>query len=185
MYSQVRFPHKKLCFKSFAKIFYKVGCMALWMTPLGQQHFILFSPRFQSRIQKGLNQCVRVLGGVVWWKSRGRKSHVRDPHNKIMNCIEVIIQGLKTLLKWFPRCQWHPWNHLLFLPLKGESSKNISMANIPILDKYLKQKKVGGCLDLNFRFQQCQRHHTGPEFGDFRSDYLGKYIVICKTGLAY
>jgi hypothetical protein len=37
-----------------------------------------------------------------------------------------------------------------FLPLKGKSSKNISMANIPILYKYLRQKKVGGCLDLIF-----------------------------------
>jgi hypothetical protein len=42
---------------------------------------------------------------------------------------------------------------VLFLLLKGKSSKNISMANIPILYKYLKQKKVGGCLDLIFGFR--------------------------------
>jgi hypothetical protein len=35
---------------------------------------------------------------------------------------------------------------VLFVPLKGKSSKNISMGNIPILYKYLKQKKVVGCL---------------------------------------
>jgi hypothetical protein len=46
------------------------------------------------------------------------------------------------------------------------------MANIPTLYEYLKQKKVGGCLDLIFGL------------GDFRSDYLGEYDAICKTVLA-
>jgi hypothetical protein len=41
---------------------------------------------------------------------------------------------------------------VLFLLLKGKSSKNISIANIPILYKYLKQKKAGDCLDLIFVF---------------------------------
>jgi hypothetical protein len=46
------------------------------------------------------------------------------------------------------------------------------MANIPILYKYLKQKKVG-VIDT-----------AETDFGDFRSDYLGEYDVICKTVLA-
>jgi hypothetical protein len=33
---------------------------------------------------------------------------------------------------------------VLFLPLKGKSSRNTSMANIPILYKYVQPKKVGG-----------------------------------------
>jgi hypothetical protein len=74
----------------------------------------------------------------------------------------------------FQGCQLHRWNdfrgvintaeinvtplkfketlQVLFLLLKGKSSKNISMANIPILYKYLKHKKVGGCLHLIFGF---------------------------------
>jgi hypothetical protein len=55
------------------------------------------------------------------------------------------------------KLMWHRWNlkqtlRVLFLPLKGNPSKNISLANIPILYKYSKQEKVGGCLDLNFGF---------------------------------
>jgi hypothetical protein len=49
------------------------------------------------------------------------------------------------------------------------------MANIPILYKYLKQKKVGGSLDLIFGLS---------DFGDFQSDYLGEYDAICKPVLA-
>jgi hypothetical protein len=59
---------------------------------------------------------------------------------------------------------------VLFLLLKGKSSKNISMANIPILYKYLKQKKVGwGCLDLIFGFSGVN-DTAETDFGDFRSD---------------
>jgi hypothetical protein len=54
----------------------------------------------------------------------------------------------------------------------------MSMANIPILYKYLKQKKVGGCLELIFI------DTAETDFGDFRSDYLGEYDSICKTILA-
>jgi hypothetical protein len=52
------------------------------------------------------------------------------------------------------------------------------MANIPILYKYLKQKNVGGCLDLFFGFSGV------IDFGDFRSDYLDEYDAVCKTVLA-
>jgi hypothetical protein len=50
------------------------------------------------------------------------------------------------------KLMWHRWNikqtlQVLFLLLKGKSIKNI-----PILYKYFKQKKVGGCLDLIFSF---------------------------------
>jgi hypothetical protein len=38
-----------------------------------------FSPRIWSHIQKGVNPCIRGLGGVVWWKNKGRKSRVRVP----------------------------------------------------------------------------------------------------------
>jgi hypothetical protein len=51
------------------------------------------------------------------------------------------------------------------------------MANIPILYKYLKQKKVGGFLEPHFQISET-------DFGDFQSDYLGEYEVICKTVLA-
>jgi hypothetical protein len=59
----------------------------------------------------------------------------------------------------------------------------MSMANIPILYKYLKQKKVGGCLDLIFGFSVVI-DTAETDFGDFRSYYLGEYDAICKTGLA-
>jgi hypothetical protein len=36
--------------------------------------------------------------------------------------------------------------------LNGKSSKNISMANLSILYKYLKQKKGGGCQDHIYSF---------------------------------
>jgi hypothetical protein len=72
---------------------------------------------------------------------------------------------------------------VLFLLLKGKSSKNISMANIPILYKYLKQKKVGGRPDLIFGFSGVN-DAAEPDFGDFRSDYLGEYDAIFKTVLA-
>jgi hypothetical protein len=57
------------------------------------------------------------------------------------------------------------------------------MTNIPILYKYLKQRKVGGCLDLIFGFSGAN-DIAETDFGDFRSDYLGEYDAICKTGLA-
>jgi hypothetical protein len=44
----------------------------------------------------------------------------------------------------------------------------------------LKQKKVGGgifgCGGVNDTAE--------TDFGDFRSDYLGEFDAICKTGLA-
>jgi hypothetical protein len=67
--------------------------------------------------------------------------------------------------------------------LKGKSNKNISMANIPIQYKYLKQKKVGGCLDLIFGFSGVI-DTAETDFSDFRSDYLGEYDAICKPVLA-
>jgi hypothetical protein len=57
------------------------------------------------------------------------------------------------------------------------------MANIPKLYKYLKQKKVGGCLDLSFGFSGVN-DTAETDFGDFPSDYLGEYDAICKTVLA-
>jgi hypothetical protein len=47
------------------------------------------------------------------------------------------------------------------------------MANIPILYKYLKQKKVGGCLDLLFGFSGANDTAV-TDFGNFESDYLGE-----------
>jgi hypothetical protein len=46
--------------------------------------------------------------------------------------------------------------------------------------KYLKQKTVGGCLDLIFRFSGIN-DTVETDFGEFRSDYLGEYDAICKT----
>jgi hypothetical protein len=57
------------------------------------------------------------------------------------------------------------------------------MANIPILYKYMKQKKVGGSLDLIFGFSGVN-DTAETDFGDFRSDYLGEDDAICKTVLA-
>jgi hypothetical protein len=55
------------------------------------------------------------------------------------------------------------------------------MANIPIL--YLKQEKVGGCLELMLSFSGVN-DTAETDFGDFRSNYLGEYDAICKTVLA-
>jgi hypothetical protein len=55
---------------------------------------------------------------------------------------------------------------VLFLPLKGKSNKNILMANIPILYKYLNQKKVGGCLELIFGFSGVN-DIAETDFSDF------------------
>jgi hypothetical protein len=52
------------------------------------------------------------------------------------------------------------------------------MAKIPE-----KPKKVGGCLDLIFGFSGVN-DTAETDFGDVRSDYLGEYDAICKTGLA-
>jgi hypothetical protein len=57
------------------------------------------------------------------------------------------------------------------------------MANIPILCKYLKQKKVGGCLDLIFSFSGVN-YTAETDLSDFRSDHLGEYDAIFKTVLA-
>jgi hypothetical protein len=68
--------------------------------------------------------------------------------------------------------------------LKGKiQQKYISLANNPILYKYLKQKKVGGCLELIFGFSGVN-DTTETDFGDFRSDYLGEYDAICKNGFS-
>jgi hypothetical protein len=56
------------------------------------------------------------------------------------------------------------------------------MANIPILYKYLTQKKVGGCIDLIFGFSGVN-DTAEIEFGDYRSDYLSEYDAICKPVL--
>jgi hypothetical protein len=66
-----------------------------------------------------------------------------------------------------------------FSSFKGKSSKNILMANIPKLFKYryLKQKKVGGCLDIIFGFSGVNET-AETDFGDFRSDYLGEYDAM-------
>jgi hypothetical protein len=56
------------------------------------------------------------------------------------------------------------------------------MANIPILYKYLKQKKVGGCQDLIFGFSGVN-DTAETDFGDFRSDYHGEYDAIFETTL--
>jgi hypothetical protein len=53
------------------------------------------------------------------------------------------------------------------------------MANIRILYKYLKQKKLGVA---QTSFSDSALSIT--DYGDFRSDYLGEYNVICKTVLA-
>jgi hypothetical protein len=58
------------------------------------------------------------------------------------------------------------------------------MANIPILYKYLKQKKVGGCLGLIFGFSGVNHNAEHHWNSDLRSDYLGKYDAICKKVLA-
>jgi hypothetical protein len=57
------------------------------------------------------------------------------------------------------------------------------MANVPILFKYLKQKKVKGCPDLIFDFSVVN-DNAETDFGDFRSNYLGEYDAICKTVFA-
>jgi hypothetical protein len=43
--------------------------------------------------------------------------------------------------------------------------------------KYLKQNKVGGCLDHIFGFSGVN-DTAETDFGDFRSDYLGEYDAI-------
>jgi hypothetical protein len=47
----------------------------------------------------------------------------------------------------------------------------------------MKQKKVGGCLDLIFDFSGVN-DTTETDFRDFQSDYLGEYDAVCKTVLA-
>jgi hypothetical protein len=53
------------------------------------------------------------------------------------------------------------------------------MANIPIIYKYLRQKKVGGCLDLIFSFSGVN-DTTETNFDGFQSNYLGEFYAICK-----
>jgi hypothetical protein len=69
-----------------------------------------------------------------------------------------------------------------FSSFKGKIQQKYFNGNIPILYKYLKQKKVGGCLDLIFGFSGVN-DTAETDFGDFRSDYLGEYDAICKTVL--
>jgi hypothetical protein len=55
-----------------------VICTAVSLTPLCNQ-LCRFFPQTRSHFQKGFNPRIRSLGGVVWWKSRGRKSRARVP----------------------------------------------------------------------------------------------------------
>jgi hypothetical protein len=70
-----------------------------------------------------------------------------------------------------------------FSSFKEKIQQKYVNGKYPILHKYLKQKKVGGCLDLNFGFSGVI-DTAETNFGDFRSDYLGKYDAICKAVLA-
>jgi hypothetical protein len=70
-----------------------------------------------------------------------------------------------------------------FSSFKEKIQQKYFKGKYPILYKYLKQKKVGGCLDLFFDFSGVS-DTAETDFGDFRSDYLGEYDVICKTVLA-
>jgi hypothetical protein len=99
-----------------------------------------------------------------------RKSIIFEFRNhgdgKVINFIGALTKEFflpMTPLKRFPWCQWHRWNlkqtlQVLFLPFKGKSSKNISMANIPILVQVLEAEKSWGLPRPHFRFQRCQWH---------------------------
>jgi hypothetical protein len=50
---------------------------------------------------------------------------------------------------------------------KIQQKYSISMANIPILDKYLKQEKVGGSQDLIFGFSGVN-YTAETDFGNFQ-----------------
>jgi hypothetical protein len=69
-----------------------------------------------------------------------------------------------------------------FSSVKGKIQQKYFNGKYPytIHYKYLKQKKVGGCLDLIFGVNDTAE----TDFGDFRSDYLGEYDAICKTFLS-
>jgi hypothetical protein len=59
-----------------------------------------FSRRILIHIEKGFNPCLRGLGGVVWWKTRGRKSRVRVPLRISISCriIEYILCSAAVLI---------------------------------------------------------------------------------------
>jgi hypothetical protein len=57
---------KKTVFQIFRKIILQSWLHSTVNDNAGPRTFFYFSPRFQSCIQKGFNQCVRGLGGVVW-----------------------------------------------------------------------------------------------------------------------
>jgi hypothetical protein len=68
-----------------------------------------------------------------------------------------------------------------FSSFKGKIQRKYFNGKYP--HKYLKQKKVGGCLEFIFGFSGVNDTvETG--FGDFRRYYLGEYDAVCKTGLA-
>jgi hypothetical protein len=69
-----------------------------------------------------------------------------------------------------------------YLILKRTSSKTISRVNIPLRCNYL-SKKSYGILNSIFGFSGVI-DTAEPDFGDFRSDYLGEYEGIFETGLA-
>jgi hypothetical protein len=64
----------------------------------------------------------------------------------------------------------------------NDTAETISAVSLTLY-KYLKQKKVGGCLDLIFGFSGGN-DTAEPDFGDFRSYYPGEYDTIYKTVLA-
>jgi hypothetical protein len=68
-----------------------------------------------------------------------------------------------------------------FSSFKGKIQQKYFNGKYPhtILYRYLKQKKVGGCLDLIFGFSDVN-DTAETDFGD----YLGEYDAICKTVLA-
>jgi hypothetical protein len=53
--------------------------------------------------------------------------------------------------------------------LKGKIQKKYFNGKYPMLYKYFKLKKVGGCLDLIFGFSGAT-DTAETDFGDFRSD---------------
>jgi hypothetical protein len=78
----------------------------------------------------------------------------------------------KSIIFEIQRCHWRRWNDFRGVIDIGT-----------VLYKYLKQKKDGGCPDLIFGFSGVN-DTAETDFGDFRSDYLGEYDDIYKTGLA-
>jgi hypothetical protein len=70
-----------------------------------------------------------------------------------------------------------------YLISKRTSSNTILWVYIPIRCNYFNQKKSYGILNFIFGCSGVI-DTTETDFGDFRSDYLGEYEVICETVLA-